>query len=112
MSPPNPFHLTLAEGLARMPGPDRDQYDVLLRHGTLELGYYAPRGIDDQTPHSKDEIYVVAEGSGWFRNGADRHRFAKGDVLFVPAHVEHRFEEFSGDLALWVVFYGPEGGEK
>lgn len=112
MSLPNPFHLTLAEGLARMPGPDRDQYDVLLRHGTLELGYYAPRGIDDQTPHTRDEIYVVAEGSGWFRNGADRHRFDKGDVLFVPAHVEHRFEEFSGDLTLWVVFYGPEGGEK
>jgi hypothetical protein len=111
VSKPNPFHLTLAEGLARMPGPDRDQYDVLLRHGTLELGYYAPRGIDDQTPHTRDEIYVVAEGSGWFRNGANRHRFAKGDVLFVPAHVEHRFEEFSGDLALWVVFYGPEGGE-
>ena len=109
---PNPFHLTLAEGLARMPGPDRDQYDVLLRHGTLELGYYAPRGIDDQTPHTRDEIYVVAEGSGWFRNGSNRHRFAKGDVLFVPAHVEHRFEEFTGDLALWVVFYGPEGGEK
>jgi hypothetical protein len=32
-------------------------------------------------------------------------------VLFVPADVEHRFEEFSDDLALWVVFYGPEGGE-
>jgi Cupin domain len=109
---PNPFHLTLAQGLARMPGPDRDQYDVLLRHGTLELGYYAPRGIDDQTPHTRDEVYVVAEGSGWFRNGPNRHRFAKGDVLFVPARVEHRFEEFSGDLALWVMFYGPEGGEK
>jgi hypothetical protein len=25
--------------------------------------------------------------------------------------VEHRFEEFSDDLAVWVIFYGPEGGE-
>ena len=111
MSAPNSFHLTVAQGLTSMPGPYHDQYAVLLRHGTLDVGYYAPRGIDDQTPHTRDEVYVVAEGSGWFRNGADRHRFAKGDVLFVPAGVEHRFEEFSGDLALWVVFYGPEGGE-
>jgi hypothetical protein len=25
--------------------------------------------------------------------------------------VTHRFEEFSDDLAVWVFFYGPEGGE-
>jgi hypothetical protein len=24
----------------------------------------------------------------------------------------HRFEEFSDDLIVWVIFYGPEGGEK
>lgn len=42
-------------------------------------------------------------------NGQERHYF--GDVLFVPAGVEHRFEDFSDDLAGWVVFYGPEGGE-
>jgi mannose-6-phosphate isomerase-like protein (cupin superfamily) len=104
-------HATLAQGLARMPGPYLDQYDVLIRHGTMTLGFYAPRGVDDQTPHTRDEVYVVMEGSGWFRNGPERHRFNKGDVLFVPAGVEHRFEEFSSDLALWVVFYGPEGGE-
>jgi quercetin dioxygenase-like cupin family protein len=48
---------------------------------------------------------------GWFVNGGVRHRFAPGDFLFVPAGVEHRFEEFSDDLAVWVLFYGPEGGE-
>ena len=102
---PTRFHTTLAQGLASMPGPDKDQYDVLLRHGTMTVGLYAPRGIDDQTPHTRDA------GEGWFVNGPDRHRFAPGDVLLVPAAVEHRFEEFSDDLALWVVFYGPEGGE-
>lgn len=33
------------------------------------------------------------------------------DVRFVPAGVVHRFEEFTDDFAVWVVFYGPEGGE-
>ena len=106
------FHFALSDGLARMPGPDHDQYDILFRHGTMTVGLYAPRGIDDQTPHTKDEIYVVMAGNGWFVNGPDRRRFTIGDVLFVPAGVEHRFEDFSDDLALWVVFYGPEGGEK
>lgn len=34
-----------------------------------------------------------------------------GDLLFVPAGVVHRFEEFTDDFATWVMFYGPEGGE-
>jgi hypothetical protein len=28
------------------------------------------------------------------------------------AGVEHRFEEFNDDLAVWVLFYGPDGGEQ
>ena len=40
-----------------------------------------------------------------------RHQFGPGDALFVPADVEHRFEEFSDDLSMWVVFWGPAGGE-
>jgi hypothetical protein len=30
----------------------------------------------------------------------------------VQGGVEHRFEAFSEDFAVWVFFYGPEGGEK
>jgi mannose-6-phosphate isomerase-like protein (cupin superfamily) len=105
------YHLTAAEGLARMPGPFGDHYDVLLRHGTLEVGLYAPRQSDPQTPHSRDEVYVIISGRGWFLNGTVRHPFEPGDVLFVPAQVQHRFEEFSEDFAAWVMFYGPDGGE-
>jgi len=54
---------------------------------------------------------VVARGRGQFLNGGVRHPFGPGDVLFVPAGVVHRFEDFSDDLAVWVFFYGPEGGE-
>jgi mannose-6-phosphate isomerase-like protein (cupin superfamily) len=78
----------------------------------LSVELYAPRGVDAQTPHSRDEVYVVVHGEGWFVNGPIRHRFVPGDLLFVNAGVEHRFEDFSDDLAAWVVFYGPEGGER
>jgi mannose-6-phosphate isomerase-like protein (cupin superfamily) len=80
-------------------------------HGTLEVEFYAPRGVDPQKPHTRDEIYVVARGSGWFRSGPARDHVQAGDFLFVPAGMEHRFEEFSDDFGAWVFFYGPEGGE-
>lgn len=105
------FHLAVPDGLARLPGPLGERYVELFRHGTLSVELYAPRGDDPQSPHTRDEVYVVVEGRGTFLNGAERHPFGPGDVLFVPAGVVHRFEEFSDDLAVWVFFYGPEGGE-
>ncbi|NIR29870.1 MAG: cupin domain-containing protein [Gammaproteobacteria bacterium] len=83
-----------------------------MRHGTMTLRYYAPRGTDPQTPHDRDEVYVVASGTGWFVNGETRRPFEPGDVLFVPAETVHRFEDFSDDFGTWVVFYGPRGGER
>jgi mannose-6-phosphate isomerase-like protein (cupin superfamily) len=87
-------------------------YTELLSHGTLSVEIYAPRGVDSQQPHTRDEVYVVASGQGEFLCGERRDRFGPGDLIFVPAHVPHRFEHFTADLAVWVLFYGPEGGER
>jgi mannose-6-phosphate isomerase-like protein (cupin superfamily) len=103
--------LTLTDALARLPGPAGERYVELFQHGTLSVELYAPRGRDPQDPHTRDEVYVVVQGSGQFLNGGARHSFGPGDLLFVPAGVVHRFENFTDDLAVWVVFYGPEGGE-
>ena len=43
--------------------------------------------------------------------GDERQRFGPADALFVPAGMTHRFEDFTDDLAIWVMFYGPVGGE-
>lgn len=103
--------VTVAEAMEHLPGPDGERFALMLEHGTVEVEVYAPRGTDPQTPHTRDELYVVVRGSGEFVNGPDRHAFGPGDVLFVPAGVEHRFEDFTDDLVVWVIFYGPEGGE-
>jgi len=87
-----------------------EQYVRLFARGSLRLELYAPRGHDPQSPHAQDELYIVQQGSGRFRRGAQVCNFNAGDVLFV-AGVEHRFEDFSGDLCVWAVYYGPEGGE-
>lgn len=102
---------TLAEALERLPGPQREDSVSVFEHGSLVVKLYAPRGQDLQTPHSRDEIYVVANGSGEFVCGDERQAFAGHDVLFAAAGVAHRFENFSDDFYVWVFFYGPEGGE-
>jgi mannose-6-phosphate isomerase-like protein (cupin superfamily) len=89
-----------------------DRYGVLLKRGSLEVGYYKPDGVDPQHPHEQDEIYVVQSGNGNFVLGNQHQSFEAGDALFVPAGVAHRFEDFSSDFAAWVIFYGPEGGEQ
>jgi mannose-6-phosphate isomerase-like protein (cupin superfamily) len=104
--------LTVAELAARLPGPAGERFVVAFERGTLSIELYAPRGRDPQKPHARDEVYVVVQGSGQFASGGAREPFGPGDVLFVPAGVEHRFEEFTEDLTVWVVFYGPEGGER
>jgi len=81
----------------------------ILAAGDLEVEFYEPKGSDRQTPHERDEIYIIARGNGTFVSGAeDEIAFSPGDLLFVPARVEHRFITFSGDFATWVFFFGTE----
>ena len=104
--------------LRRLPGPrsskwpDGERFVEAFRHGTLVVELYAPLDRDPQQPHDRDEVYFVICGSGEFVVDGQRSRFAAGDALFVAAHVEHRFENFTADFSAWVVFYGPLGGEQ
>ena len=104
-------HVTVAEAMAQLPTPEGKRFATVLEHGSLAIEIYAPRGVDPQQPHTRDEAYVVVQGSGEFINGESRRPFGAGDFLFVPAAVEHRFVNFTDDLIVWVIFYGPEGGE-
>ena len=104
-------HLTPRDSLRKLPTPAGERFVAAFQHGTLEVELYAPRGRDSQSPHRRDEVYVVVSGMGEFVAADKRSRFAPGDFLFVAAGVPHRFENFSDDLAVWVMFYGPDGGE-
>ena len=103
-------HAVLTEARA-VPVPEGQRSSLIMEHGSMSVRLYSPEQIDTQSPHEQDEVYVVVEGAGWFVNGSCRHRFCAGDVLFVPAGVQHRFEDFEDNLVVWVVFYGPKGGE-
>jgi mannose-6-phosphate isomerase-like protein (cupin superfamily) len=101
-------------GVAQAALPDPSvpmRYLDALRHGTMRLGLYAPRGEDIQKPHEQDELYVIVAGTGSFIRNGERRAFGPHDVLFVEAGVAHRFVDMSDDFAAWVIFWGPAGGE-
>jgi mannose-6-phosphate isomerase-like protein (cupin superfamily) len=104
-------HISLAEALTKGPPPPGNLAVPVFSHGTLSVELYTPKGLDPQKPHTRDEIYFVTRGEGWFFDGAGRKRIAPGSFIFVPAGQTHRFEDFSDDFTVWVAFYGPEGGE-
>jgi mannose-6-phosphate isomerase-like protein (cupin superfamily) len=86
-------------------------YREFLRFETMSAGLYVLEagGSDPQSPHTQDEIYYVVSGRASFTSGGEDRVVAAGDVLFVPAHEEHRFHSIEERLSLLVVFAPPEG---
>ena len=105
------MNISLEEALTKGPPPEGNLATPIFAHGSLEVELYSPVGEDKQTPHTRDEIYIVSRGEGFFLDGEERCEVGPGSFLFVPAGQEHRFEDFSSDFVVWVAFYGPEGGE-
>jgi len=102
-SPP-PVSLSAASAL---PLPQGRRSAEVFVDGDLEIRFYAPKGHDPQPAHDRDEVYIVAAGHGKYRVGDQVHPVATGALLYAAAYENHRFEEFSEDFAVWVVFYGP-----
>jgi mannose-6-phosphate isomerase-like protein (cupin superfamily) len=111
------WHTTLANALAKLPLPANEKWQLgvwdtpVITHGTMTVEIFAPKETDFQTPHEQDELYIIVSGTGEFVRAGETVTFAPGDVIFVPAHMEHRFTQFTPDFVTWVVFYGAKGGE-
>ena len=104
------MHLNPSDALKKLQSTD-SPFLKLFAHGTMYIEVYQPDKVDLQQPHEQDEIYVIIAGTGTFFNDGTRTNFKPGDLLFVPAGKEHRFENFTDDFSTWVIFYGQKGGE-
>lgn len=98
--------VSVDETFKSLPGKNGEWYSLAMRQNGADVLLYAPKDKDDQTPHDRDELYVIISGSGIFFNGQERFPFVAGDVIFVAAKMEHRFENFTTDFKTWVIFYG------
>jgi quercetin dioxygenase-like cupin family protein len=103
--------VTVAAALARLAATPGAEFQTVFTHGTLAVEVYRPAGVDRQTPHTRDEAYVVISGTGTFEHAGRCEAVGPGTFLFVAAGEAHRFVDFTADFDTWVLFYGPEGGE-
>src|SRR3954451_10849157 len=85
-------------------------YLEFLRESSMSAGLYTlpAGGADGQSPHDEDEIYVVMAGRSRFTAGDETRDCSPGDVIFVSAHVPHRFHDIVEELCIIVVFAPPE----
>lgn len=81
-----------------------ERYSEVFAQGSTSAGIYAPHQTDDQEAHDQDEYYVVLNGSGFFVSEEERSPFGPGDLIFVSAGTDHRFEDFTPDFAVWAIF--------
>lgn len=100
-----PLKVSLADAKKQLKEQPEFPFTTMMSHGNMTVEYYAPKDVDLQTPHIQDEIYVIASGTSVFNRNGEYTDCKKGDVIFVPAGVEHRFETFSADFATWVIFF-------
>lgn len=101
----NSFHISQNEAYNLLQKEDY-RFVKVLENGKMSVEYFAPEKTDNQSPHKQDELYIIVEASSDFYRNGETIKCIKGDVIFVPAKMEHRFINFSDDFATWVVFYG------
>ena len=103
--------IRFADAEQGIPTPAGERAVLVLKRGTLDIKLSIPVPPNEQAPHAQDEVYAVVRGSGVLVHGDRRDPFEAGDLLFVAAGVVHHYEDFTPDLALWRIYYGPPGGE-
>lgn len=95
-------------GLAQAREQTRRLYHEFLRVPAMSAGVYqlAAGALDPQQPHTEDELYYIVEGRARLQVGDEDTAVEPGSLVFVAAHVEHRFHAISEDLTV-LVFFAP-----
>jgi mannose-6-phosphate isomerase-like protein (cupin superfamily) len=88
----------------------RRPYLEFIRRDTMSVGLYVLEAgaIDGQSPHGEDEAYVVLAGRSRFTAGDESRDVVRGDVIYVPAGVPHKFHDIAEQLQVIVIFAPPE----
>lgn len=83
-------------------------YIEFLRVPTMSAGVYE-LGVgeeDKQQPHTEDELYYIVSGKATLLVGDGDVSIETGSMVFVPAHVIHRFHTITEALTI-LVFFAP-----
>jgi mannose-6-phosphate isomerase-like protein (cupin superfamily) len=88
-------------------------YHEFLTVPDLSAGLYVLEAgaTDPQSPHTEDELYYVISGQARVSVGDDERDIRAGSLVFVAAHVPHKFHDITERLVLLVAF-GPAEGSR
>jgi mannose-6-phosphate isomerase-like protein (cupin superfamily) len=88
-------------------------YLEFLKRPALSAGLYrlAAGSTDPQHPHREDEVYYVIAGQAQIRVAGEDRAVGPGSIVYVPAHMEHRFHTIHEELTVLVFFAPAEGSQ-
>jgi quercetin dioxygenase-like cupin family protein len=91
-----------------------ESYLEFLRVPSMSMGLYVLEAgaTDPQQPHTEDEVYVVTGGKAKIRVGNDVHEVKAGSIIYVDAHVKHKFFDIQERLETLVFFASAEYSNK
>src|SRR5437667_1532737 len=93
---PAPISLAAALALPRTPGRSAEVFI----DGDPDVRFAARPTNGAQVPHSRDESYAVASGTGRYRVEDQVTNVGPRDLLFCAAQVAHGFEDISDDFTV------------
>jgi hypothetical protein len=74
----------------------------------MPLPGYARRGVDEQAPHTRHELCLVARGSDTFVSRATALPVRDRRSVVRYTRVPHRFEDCTDYFGILVAVHGPE----
>jgi mannose-6-phosphate isomerase-like protein (cupin superfamily) len=98
----------VAEELVAGLDPGEHDFAEFFRSSTLSLtvARWPAGSVDDQEPHTEDEVYYVVSGRARLQVAEEDTAVGAGSIAYVAAGVEHHFYDIGEDLSV-VVFWAP-----
>ena len=98
----------VAEELFAGLDPDGHDFAEFFRSSTLSLtvARWPAGSVDDQEPHTEDEVYYVVSGRARLQVAEEDAAVGAGIIAYVAAGVEHHFYDIEEDLSV-IVFWAP-----
>ncbi len=88
---PDPISLAAARQLPWKPGRSAEAFV----DGDLEIRFTPRPTNGPQTPHTRDEVYVVPAGSGFYRVDGKGTALSAGEMGLAAVHVTQGFRAFT-----------------
>ncbi len=98
----------VAEELLARLDPGGHDFAEFFRSSTLSLtvARWPAGSVDDQEPHTEDEVYYVVSGRGRLSVADEDVAVGAGSIAYVAAGVDHSFHDIDEDLEV-IVFWAP-----